>query len=97
MMLVGLGVGIDYALLIFSRYRSELLKGADGRSAGRIALDTAGRSVLFAGCTVVIALLGLLALGLGSLQGRCARCDADRADDDAGGGESAAGAADPVR
>jgi RND superfamily putative drug exporter len=69
MMLVGLGVGIDYALLIFSRYRSELLKGADRTEAGRIALDTAGRSVLFAGCTVVIALLGLLALGLGSLQG----------------------------
>lgn len=69
MMLVGLGVGIDYALLIFSRYRSELLKGADRPQAGRIALDTAGRSVLFAGCTVVIALLGLLALGLGSLQG----------------------------
>ena len=69
MMLVGLGVGIDYALLIFSRYRSELLKGADRQQAGRIALDTAGRSVLFAGCTVVIALLGLLALGLGSLQG----------------------------
>ncbi|MFC5261678.1 MMPL family transporter [Kribbella qitaiheensis] len=69
MMLVGLGVGIDYALLIFSRFRSELLKGADRPKAGRIALDTAGRSVLFAGCTVVIALLGLLALGLGSLQG----------------------------
>jgi RND superfamily putative drug exporter len=69
MMLVGLGVGIDYALLIFSRYRSELLKGAERPQAGRIALDTAGRSVLFAGCTVVIALLGLLALGLGSLQG----------------------------
>ncbi|WP_433012841.1 MMPL family transporter [Kribbella sp. CA-294648] len=69
MMLVGLGVGIDYALLIFSRYRSELLKGAERPQASRIALDTAGRSVLFAGCTVVIALLGLLALGLGSLQG----------------------------
>jgi RND superfamily putative drug exporter len=67
MLLVGLGVGIDYALLIFSRYRHELLKGeADPKT---VALDTAGRSVLFAGCTVVIALLGLLALGLGSLQG----------------------------
>ena len=69
MMLVGLGVGIDYALLTFSRYRSELLKGAERPTAARIALDTAGRSVLFAGCTVVIALLGLLALGLGALQG----------------------------
>ncbi|MFF0339177.1 MMPL family transporter [Kribbella sp. NPDC004875] len=67
MLLVGLGVGIDYALLIFSRYRHELLKGeADPKV---VALDTAGRSVMFAGCTVVIALLGLMALGLGSLQG----------------------------
>jgi RND superfamily putative drug exporter len=69
MILVGLGVGIDYALLIFSRYRGELLNGAERPAAARIAHDTAGRSVLFAGCTVVIALLGLLALGLGSLQG----------------------------
>ena len=70
MMLVGLGVGIDYALLIFSRYRHELLKDStDRETASMIALDTAGRSVMFAGCTVVIALLGLLALGLGSLQG----------------------------
>ncbi|ADB36054.1 MMPL domain protein [Kribbella flavida DSM 17836] len=69
MMLVGLGVGIDYALLIFSRYRGELQRGADRTQAAQIALDTAGRSVLFAGCTVVIALLGLLALGLGALQG----------------------------
>jgi RND superfamily putative drug exporter len=69
MMLVGLGVGVDYALLIFSRYRTELLAGYDRERAARRALDTAGRSVLFAGCTVMIALLGLLALGLGSLRG----------------------------
>ena len=69
MMLVGLGVGIDYALLIFARYRGELRGGADRDRAARTALDTAGRSVLFAGCTVMIALLGLLALGLGSLRG----------------------------
>ena len=69
MILVGLGVGIDYALLLFSRYRGELLRGADRQQAGRTALDTAGRTVLFAGCTVIIALLGLIALGLGSLQG----------------------------
>ena len=69
MMLVGLGVGIDYALLIFSRYRAELLDGTEREEAARTALDTAGRSVLFAGTTVIIALLGLLALGLGSLQG----------------------------
>lgn len=69
MILVGLGVGIDYALLIFSRYRAELLKGADRSSATSTALDTAGRTVFFAGCTVIIALLGLVVLGLGSLQG----------------------------
>ena len=69
MILVGLGVGIDYALLIFSRYRGELLRGAAGEQAVRTALDTAGRSVFFAGCTVMFALLGLYALGLASLQG----------------------------
>jgi RND superfamily putative drug exporter len=69
MMLVGLGVGIDYALLIFSRFRSELVVGADRVGATRKALDTAGRTVFFAGCTVIVALLGLVVLGLGSLQG----------------------------
>lgn len=69
LILVGLGVGIDYALLVFARYRSELLSGVSRSEATVIALDTAGRSVLFAGITVVIALLGLYALGLGSLQG----------------------------
>ncbi|GII75394.1 membrane protein [Sphaerisporangium rufum] len=69
MILVGLGVGIDYALLLFSRYRGELLAGADRGAATRKALDTAGRTVFFAGCTVIIALVGLVVLGLGSLQG----------------------------
>ncbi|HET8658054.1 MAG TPA: MMPL family transporter [Micromonosporaceae bacterium] len=69
MMLVGLGVGIDYALLVFSRYRSELVHGADRERAVSIALDTAGRTVFFAACTVVLALIGLVALGLGALQG----------------------------
>ncbi|HZC26634.1 MAG TPA: MMPL family transporter [Actinopolymorphaceae bacterium] len=69
MILVGLGVGIDYALLVFSRYRTELLAGADRERAVGTALDTAGRTVFFAGCTVIIALMGLVALGLGSLQG----------------------------
>ncbi|MFJ8631911.1 MMPL family transporter [Streptomyces sp. NPDC093568] len=68
-MLVGLGVGVDYALLIFYRYRHELTQGADPAAAGRKALDAAARTVFFAGCTVIIALLGLVALGLGSLQG----------------------------
>ncbi|MCD7440031.1 MMPL family transporter [Streptomyces lincolnensis] len=69
MMLVGLGVGVDYALLIFYRYRHELMRGAEPQAATRTALDAAGRTVFFAGCTVIIALLGLVALGLGSLQG----------------------------
>ncbi|MGI5241783.1 MMPL family transporter [Dactylosporangium sp. CA-139066] len=69
MSLVGLGVGIDYALLVFSRYRSELTAGASREQATRTALDTAGRTVMFAGGTVIIALMGLVALGLGSLRG----------------------------
>jgi RND superfamily putative drug exporter len=69
MMLVGLGVGIDYALLVFSRYRGERLAGAEQERAVRTALDTAGRAVFFAGCTVMFALLGLYVLGLAALQG----------------------------
>ncbi|MFJ8862611.1 MMPL family transporter [Streptomyces sp. NPDC102451] len=69
LMLVGLGVGVDYALLIFYRYRQELLDGVQPAEACRKALDSAGRTVFFAGCTVIVALLGLVALGLGSLQG----------------------------
>ncbi|MFG3258473.1 MMPL family transporter [Streptomyces sp. NPDC048172] len=69
MILVGLGVGIDYALLIFARYRAELVRGSDPERATVNAMDAAGRSVFFAGCTVIMALLGLVAFGLGSLQG----------------------------
>jgi RND superfamily putative drug exporter len=69
LILVGLGVGIDYALLVFARFRSELGHGATREQAADTALDTAGRAVLFAGATVVIALLGLLTLGLASLEG----------------------------
>ena len=69
LILVGLGVGIDYALLVFSRFRGELAGGAERAVAVRTALDTAGRTVFFAGTTVIIALLGLVLLGLGALQG----------------------------
>ncbi len=69
MVLVGLGVGIDYAMLLFSRYRSELLAGASREAAARRAMDSAGRTVFIAGSMVIIALTGLIALGLGSLQG----------------------------
>jgi len=69
LVLVGLGVGIDYALLVFSRFRSELLAGADREQATRTALDTAGRSVLFAGASVIIALLGMFTLGVAGFEG----------------------------
>jgi RND superfamily putative drug exporter len=69
MALVGLGVGIDYAMLLFSRYRTEVLAGADNAEAVGRAVDTAGRTVLVAGGTVIVALLGLVVLGQGSLQG----------------------------
>ncbi|GGU22436.1 MMPL family transporter [Nocardioides albus] len=69
LMLVGLGVGIDYALLVFSRYRSELLGGATREDATSTAIDTAGRSVLFAGVSVILALCGLYVLQLTSIQG----------------------------
>jgi len=67
--LIGLGVGIDYALLVLSRYRSELHAGAAREEAVETALDTAGRTVFFAGCTVIVALLGLLALDMGAMTG----------------------------
>jgi len=69
MAMIGLGVGIDYALLIVTRYRQELAGGHQPREAAGIALSTAGRSVLFAGGTVVIALLGLLVVNLPFMDG----------------------------
>ena len=60
--MIGLGVGIDYALLIVTRYRSELALGSDPRAAVAAAMSTAGRSVVFAGATVVISLLGMLTM-----------------------------------
>ncbi|HEY5886880.1 MAG TPA: MMPL family transporter, partial [Acidimicrobiales bacterium] len=67
--MIGLGVGIDYALLIITRYREQLHAGQDVRTSVTIAMDTAGRSVLFAGMTVVISLLGMLAMGVPFVQG----------------------------
>jgi RND superfamily putative drug exporter len=60
--LVGLGVGVDYALFIVTRYREALDEGADPEEATATAVATAGRSVVFAGTTVVVALLGLLVM-----------------------------------
>ncbi|MGH3249787.1 MAG: MMPL family transporter, partial [Trebonia sp.] len=60
--LIGLGVGIDYALFIVTRYRDGLRNGLPPQDAAAAALNTSGRAVLFAGGTVIIALLGMLAL-----------------------------------
>jgi RND superfamily putative drug exporter len=62
--MVGIGVGIDYALFIVTRYRSGLSDGMEPRQATLLALATAGRAVMFAGCTVVISLLGILVMGV---------------------------------
>jgi len=67
--MIGLGVGIDYALLIVTRYREQLHAGHTVRESVAIAIDTAGRSVLFAGFTVVISLLGMLLMGVSFVQG----------------------------
>ncbi len=67
--MIGLGVGIDYALFIVTRYRQGLFEGRSPRQAVVTSLATSGRAVLFAGTTVVISLLGLLLLQLPFLQG----------------------------
>jgi putative drug exporter of the RND superfamily len=63
-LLIGLGVGIDYALFIVTRHRQGLLAGRDTEDAAVTSVDTSGRAVLFAGVTVCIALLGMFALGV---------------------------------
>jgi RND superfamily putative drug exporter len=60
--LVGLGVAVDYSLLIVSRWREERAHGHDGEEAVRRAMQTAGRAVVFSGTTVAIGLLALIAL-----------------------------------
>ena len=67
--LIGLGVGIDYALFIITRYRDGLKAGHTPEEAAVRSLNTAGRAVLFAGGTVCAALLGLLVLRLSFLDG----------------------------
>ena len=67
--MIGIGVGIDYALFIVTRYRQGLHDGLDPEASVALALTTAGRAVLFAGCTVVISLLGMLLLGLQFIYG----------------------------
>ena len=71
--MIGLGVGIDYALFILTRFREAYATPgptfANARESVVQAIDTAGRAVLFAGCTVVIALLGMMLLGVDFLYG----------------------------
>jgi len=72
--MIGLGVGIDYALFIVSRYREGMSAGLDSEEATVAALDTSGRAVLFAGIIVVISLLGLMAMGLAFVNGLAVAC-----------------------
>ncbi|MGE5209972.1 MAG: MMPL family transporter, partial [Acidobacteriota bacterium] len=67
--MIGIGVGIDYALFIVTRYREGLKAGLDPEQSTVVALDTAGRAVVFAGFTVVISLLGMYIMGLAFING----------------------------
>jgi putative drug exporter of the RND superfamily len=67
--LIGLGVGVDYGLFIISRHRSAVKAGLSYEDAAAQAVNTSGRTVLFAGLTVCIALLGQFALGVSFLYG----------------------------
>ena len=67
--MIGLGVGIDYALFIVTRFRENLHKGMNVEESTVVAIDTAGRAVAFAGTTVVISLLGMLIMRLSFITG----------------------------
>jgi putative drug exporter of the RND superfamily len=67
--MIGIGVGIDYALFIVTRYRHQLHQGLDPEQATIVAITTSGKAVLFAGTTVVISLLGILLMGFEFVEG----------------------------
>jgi RND superfamily putative drug exporter len=67
--MIGLGVGIDYALFITNRYRQSIQAGHEPKSAALEAVKTSGRAVAFAGTAVIIALMGLLVLGISFFYG----------------------------
>ena len=68
-LLIGLGVGVDYALFIVTRYKQALSRGLSREDAVVESIDTSGRAVLFAGMIVCIAMLGMFALGVSFLYG----------------------------
>ncbi len=68
-LMIGLGVGIDYALFIVTRFRENYLAFGDVERSVVEAMDTSGRAILLAGCTVIIALLGMFATGVSFMYG----------------------------
>ena len=72
--MIGIGVGIDYALFIVTRYRQGIFEGRDPRDAVVTSHMTSGRSVLFAGSTVVISLFGLYLIGQPYMIGLATAC-----------------------
>lgn len=69
MAMIGLGVGIDYALFVVTRYRTGLAEGRGPRDAVAVSLATSGRAVVFAGSTVILSLMGLFILQLPFMRG----------------------------
>jgi RND superfamily putative drug exporter len=67
--MMGIGIGVDYTLLMVTRFREWRAAGLDERAATVATLDTAGRAVMVAGTTVVISMLGLFAMGLSFMRG----------------------------
>lgn len=67
--MIGLGVGIDYSLFVINRFRQAVLAGRDPKQAALETVNTAGRSVVFAGTTVIIALCGLFVLHMSFMNG----------------------------
>ncbi len=72
--MISIGIGIDYALFIVSRYRDGLAEGLDPQRATVMAIDTAGRAVLFAGLTVMISLAGMMAVDVKFMRGLGVAC-----------------------
>lgn len=72
--MISIGIGIDYALFIITRYRDGLAEGLEPEAATVMAIDTAGRAVLFAGMTVMISLAGMIAVDVKFMRGLGIAC-----------------------